>query len=323
MGESYEYLVRGAQLKCDAGSKIMKLGVPTCHGVYAGQGAVIHQKDCVVGENILSFGNCKNKKNEPCTPIIVGDWMSTNNKTMIVQNGSTTAYPSVTMNSFLVCNLGGMIEPVKSGQVLSGGVTPVKYTFGDLLGGMVDDAWKEFQSNVKKFVVAIAGSMENNSPFDMLSLETLKRTKFDYWVVTLDHSLGGKIGGSIAIIMDRYGNAYYSPLLSAGFNLTPHRSGSVGFGTLPSKEGKEIGDYISALEGISETVSIEVFALAVQESFSINIDDIRLSKWVGNQFVLTPAIGVTFSIAKCIYAGNILEYKKEVKQKEERLVEYV
>lgn len=65
-------------------------------------------------------------------------------KTMIVQNGSTTAYPLVIMNSFLICNFGGMIEPVKSGQVLSGGVTPVKYTFGDLLGGMVDDAWKEF-----------------------------------------------------------------------------------------------------------------------------------------------------------------------------------
>lgn len=323
MGESYEYLVRGAQLKCDAGSKIMKLGVPTCHGVYAGQGAVIHQKDCVVGENILSFGNCKNKKNEPCTPIIVGDWMSTNNKTMIVQNGSTTAYPSVTMNSFLVCNLGGMIEPVKSGQVLSGGVTQVSYNIGDLLAKRIDSVWKEFQSDIKKAVVAIAELMEANSLYDILSLETLKRTKFDYWAVTADLSLMGVIGGGGGIILDRHANAYYTKTLSAGASLSPSPSGSIGFGTLPSKKGEKSEDYVRALEGISETLSMEVFALAVQESFDINLDDIRLSKWVGNQFVFTPAIGVSASISECIYAGNILDYRKRIKDNYERWINFV
>ena len=53
-----EYLVRGAPLRCSYGSHMRYLDMLKTHGVYLDDKPVMHKKDCVVGENIMSFGIC-------------------------------------------------------------------------------------------------------------------------------------------------------------------------------------------------------------------------------------------------------------------------
>lgn len=115
--DSLEYLVRGAKLVCSNGTHIRHLNLSKCHGVYIGKHPVVHEWDCVAGEdkNITWFGVCtptsgeippgpdimcvKTKENskdgttgntEPgkkCQPIIIGTWMDTYDDTRIVDNG--------------------------------------------------------------------------------------------------------------------------------------------------------------------------------------------------------------------------------------------
>lgn len=66
--------------------------------------------------NILPFGTCP-VLGGPCVPAPVGPWLNTHEKTMIADAApGGPLYPAVTMKSFLVCALGGLIEPKKSGQ---------------------------------------------------------------------------------------------------------------------------------------------------------------------------------------------------------------
>lgn len=104
-----EFLVRGATLKCSAGSSASKLNLPQCHGVYAGELPMINKADRQAGANIMPFGVCKVTKG-PCSPAIGGPWLKPQPKTSI--NGQE----AVTMDSFLVCTIGGLIEPQDSGQ---------------------------------------------------------------------------------------------------------------------------------------------------------------------------------------------------------------
>lgn len=106
---SEEYLVRGATLKCSMGSSPSKLNLPVCHGVYAKKKPVMNKMDFAPMKNIMPFGACKVTKG-PCVPAIGGPWLKAHEETII------TDAASITMDSFLVCTIGGIIEPKKSGQ---------------------------------------------------------------------------------------------------------------------------------------------------------------------------------------------------------------
>ena len=138
-----EYLVRGAQLWCDCGSNRRKLNLNVCHGVYINGHAVVHELDCIQGdeENITWFGACnkdeldtekilaigddgKKHPGKKCKPHIIGAWLDTYDGTTIVDNGNKmeddpdnpVGCNTLTVGSFLVCKYGGIISPISSGQ---------------------------------------------------------------------------------------------------------------------------------------------------------------------------------------------------------------
>jgi len=114
MGDQ-EYLVRGACLECSCGSHPRKLNLPKCHGVYITGHPMIHQFDSVPIENIAPFGMCSILQ-APCVPATLAGWVNVHERTLIRDNDSRTPYPSVTTDSFLICAVGGIIEPLNSGQ---------------------------------------------------------------------------------------------------------------------------------------------------------------------------------------------------------------
>lgn len=138
-----EYLVRGAQLCCDCGSNRRKLNLNVCHGVYINGHAVVHELDCIQGdeENITWFGACnkddldtekiiavgddgKKHSGKKCKPHIIGVWLDSYDGTTIVDNGNKmeddpdnpVGCNTLTVGSFLVCKYGGIISPISSGQ---------------------------------------------------------------------------------------------------------------------------------------------------------------------------------------------------------------
>jgi len=119
------YLVRGARLRCTYGTHSRKLNLPLCHGVYITGSPMIHEKDCIPGDdkNIASFGVCQspaassrspkpprvllqlpeyddygnpiadsnagNIRGLACMPMIAGEkWLDTWNETRITDNGT-------------------------------------------------------------------------------------------------------------------------------------------------------------------------------------------------------------------------------------------
>ena len=151
-GETMEfpYLVRGAQLCCTCGTHKRKLNLPLCHGVYIGNKPEVHEEDCKVGDdgNIAAFGICEsdghpahapgrkekykkvmlvseedgsNIKGYACMPCIVGTWKDVHETQKIIKNRTDgTAegdkLSALTLESFLVCAYGGLIQPKTSGQ---------------------------------------------------------------------------------------------------------------------------------------------------------------------------------------------------------------
>ena len=141
--EGNEYLVRGAELKCTCGSNKRKMNLNECHGVYIKGHAVVHELDCMQGDeqNITWFGVCEKKEpdtehilavgddgikhsGKKCKPHIIGVWIDSYDGTKIADHeegvvdneGSSTGYNTLTVGSFLVCKYGGIIAPVSSGQ---------------------------------------------------------------------------------------------------------------------------------------------------------------------------------------------------------------
>lgn len=137
------YVVRGALLHCQYGSHCRRLNLPLCHGVYTLKKPIMFKKDCVVKDNIPSFGVCSSPDNPtsgsvsyakeaprnpdgsftgeaasgtvtgtPCVPAIVNVWDDTHDDTHIGKEGE----PALTTRSFLVCKYNGLIEIVRSGQ---------------------------------------------------------------------------------------------------------------------------------------------------------------------------------------------------------------
>ncbi len=109
--------------------------MPQCHGIYVEEKPLIRENDCVVDENISYFGICSCEtppvnaetislvpysedgnatgtvKGKRCCPRIVGKWRGINENVKISgdEHGIST-------NSFLVCQYGGLIQPLTSGQ---------------------------------------------------------------------------------------------------------------------------------------------------------------------------------------------------------------
>lgn len=138
------YLVRGAELMCSQGSNKRMMNLSPCHGVYIKVHAVVHELDCIQGdeENITWFGVCtpgeeleteqiqligddgKKCHGKKCKPHIIGTWLESYDQTKIVDNGNKMPKEdgeiegcnTLTMDSFLVCKHGGIIMPINSGQ---------------------------------------------------------------------------------------------------------------------------------------------------------------------------------------------------------------
>lgn len=122
------YLVRGAMLCCRQGTHPRRLNLPQSYGVYAYEHPQITNDDCTP-ENIPYFGVCcsetppegaevvrlagyvpegsteqaEDVQGLKCTPDIIGKWNNPYGK-------------AVTMDSYLICACGGIIEPKTSGE---------------------------------------------------------------------------------------------------------------------------------------------------------------------------------------------------------------
>jgi hypothetical protein len=133
-----------------------RLNLPRSHGYYIGGDPLMNAADNVPGEgfgNIPPFGVCQsptypkgvasillkaeksspitgepytdangkameiedNVKGPPCTALIVGLWQNPRQETL-VGAACETPCDATTTGSFLVCNYGGIIEPLTSGQ---------------------------------------------------------------------------------------------------------------------------------------------------------------------------------------------------------------
>ena len=117
-----EYLVEGAKLKCIHGSEVTQLRVPG-HGYTSGGKQKANILDCKKGINIQPFGQCqKEEKEVPCSGCmrLRNKWESTS--TSPTKPEMVNGHPALTMDSVLLCNHGGIIMPITSGQGYERGV---------------------------------------------------------------------------------------------------------------------------------------------------------------------------------------------------------
>lgn len=143
-----EYLVRGALLYCDCGSHKRRMNLPVSHGALVGEDQpMVHAGDSLAGDHISSFGVCSAEcppagedvyfqkegtfdengdrktvgfgivTGPACCPDINGEWMNAYKATLIADHQNPAGVPALTMQSFLVCNHGGIIRAEVSGQI--------------------------------------------------------------------------------------------------------------------------------------------------------------------------------------------------------------
>ena len=217
---SNEFLVRGALLRCRFGSHERKLNILKDHGVYVGDKPLAHKLDRVEFENVMSFGVCssgskylksksvllekeiidekgnvkkENVRGAACIPCILGTWLDTKKKVRLVDNGekdpldkekdgndATKGYEILTMNSFLVCRHGGLIEPIDSGQ--------------DLIYEQEEEMEEiEFPEELEKLINEGTGFSENEISYIKGSYATyynaMKFDKDNSWILFLDELL--------------------------------------------------------------------------------------------------------------------------------------
>ena len=173
--DKLEYVVRGAPLRCIYGSHLRYLDMLKTHGVYLNRDPLIHSNDNKPGENIHSFGICSspsctltksgsimrgaevdtegNYLRAPdeqvlsgfiCEPKITEEWKNTKTEVQIGENvvkrmihpTDCEHYAAVTDASYLICAHGGLIYPVKSGQLPFMAYYPAyeSYPFGECEG---------------------------------------------------------------------------------------------------------------------------------------------------------------------------------------------
>lgn len=108
MKKNQPFLVRGAKLRCECGSALRKLNLPLCHGVYITNQPMMNANDYKANVNVMHFGMCR-KTGRKCEPQINDPWFEAHEKVLV------DGVPAITMDSFLVCYVGGLIEPVNIG----------------------------------------------------------------------------------------------------------------------------------------------------------------------------------------------------------------
>ncbi len=159
-----EYVVQGAELKCNFGSKSSKLQVPIPHRVSINNKQQANIMDNKPMLNIQPFGQCSSLANPavaaataanygrlqkmPCIPVTIAPWM------MGKINVTTGNFPVLQKNSTLMCMWCGMIKIQDSGQ---GSAPPSKSMGNTDLGialgggiatkGAVNNSSNDFNSN--------------------------------------------------------------------------------------------------------------------------------------------------------------------------------
>lgn len=127
-----DYLVKGAKLMCVNGKGIVYLDIPKGHGYDEKGREKANCIDCKAKDNIPYFEECK--KNEE-THMCEG-YMELAEKWENMSGGSVRSEKiddedAITMESVLVCNKGGLILPVTSGQeerlMLDGSLFGLRY----------------------------------------------------------------------------------------------------------------------------------------------------------------------------------------------------
>lgn len=112
-----EYLVEGAKLICVQGGKCSFLKIPGGHGYTSGGKKKANCADCKKNINISDFGSCKkNERTHMCK-----GYMELKKKWENIGSSSSKiemvgGEEAVTLDSVLICNKGGIILPVTSGQ---------------------------------------------------------------------------------------------------------------------------------------------------------------------------------------------------------------
>jgi hypothetical protein len=105
------YVVQGATLKCDCGSKETKLSVPNDHKSYISGKAQGNVEDYLPFSNIKPFGGCSRRsKKRPCLLLISAPWMGGKRDVLIGD------FPALLKSATLRCNLGGTIRIKNDGQ---------------------------------------------------------------------------------------------------------------------------------------------------------------------------------------------------------------
>lgn len=126
--ENKTYLVRGALLACDKGSHPRRLNMPMSHGMYVDGHPLALESDCG-SDNISYFGVCSSDTppRDAETARLAGYVMEGSGDTAepvqgpkccpdILEKWCSAHGESLTSDSYLVCNCGGVISPITSGQ---------------------------------------------------------------------------------------------------------------------------------------------------------------------------------------------------------------
>ncbi len=140
----YPYVVRGATIYCSNGTHMRKLDMPSSHGSYIRDKAMMNKTDCKVGldENIPPFGACRSENKDGkdiviedakdimpvkdenenevtpampvegklCEPKLCGEWLDAEEKTLV------DGEPAITIKSTITCSYGGTIGFRDAGQ---------------------------------------------------------------------------------------------------------------------------------------------------------------------------------------------------------------
>lgn len=154
--DELEYVVRGAPIMCMAGSHSRHLDMYRSHGIYVNNKAVAFEEDCIVDKNISYFGHCYSPactlterislkvgqvvnsvgvalqdveesiyEGIKCVPKFDGKWQNTHLTTLIAKDGGAEIFGdgyspycrAVTTASYLICEHGGLVYPLTSGQI--------------------------------------------------------------------------------------------------------------------------------------------------------------------------------------------------------------
>jgi cell wall-associated NlpC family hydrolase len=125
-GEEQSYVVAGATISCNYGSKRTALKTPFSHGVYIGQKAQLNIMDFKPTMNIMPFGRCASLQNPtvaaataanngvlqpmPCTPMITMPWINGKEDKLVDQ------FPALLNKSTNSCLYCGIIQIEEDGQ---------------------------------------------------------------------------------------------------------------------------------------------------------------------------------------------------------------